>query len=161
MHFRKPNESDFERVYDFVSACKPLESYAVHFYKIMLRYFRNTCLVAEENNVIVGFVLGFVSQVDPKTYFLWQIGVSPEKQGQGIGNRLLTEMESLLKKTRVGRMELTVDPENITSQKLVEKTGFVVVSQKEKDSISVHDKMALKDYYGQGRHFILYEKKVK
>ena len=59
---RRASELDYLRVYEFVSECKPLENYAEHFYKIMLRYFGDTCYLAEQNGLIVGFVMGFFSQ---------------------------------------------------------------------------------------------------
>ena len=77
VRIRKACEEDFLAVYRFVSSCPPLVKYFEHFYKIMLRYFRNTCFIAEGGDVIVGFLMGFISPVHDNTYFLWQVGVSP------------------------------------------------------------------------------------
>lgn len=155
---RKVSEKDFLEAYNFVSQCKPLENYAAHFYKIMLRYFRNTCFVAEHDNKIVGFVMGFISQMHEKTYFLWQIGVSPAMQGKGVGCTLLEYVETELRKIGCNRIELTIDPENIPSTKLFEKSGYKNISDKEGKTVDVNGKTAVKDYYSPGRHFMLYEK---
>lgn len=157
---RKAKQTDFMAVHKFVSSCEPLEKYPEHIYKIILRYFGNTCFIAEYDNKIVGFVMGFISQVDKNTYFLWQIGVSPHLQGEGIGTKILTTVEQELKKLNCKRVEVTVDPENISSQKLFEKLNYFNISEKEGETIKVEDNIAVKDYYKPGRHFILYEKNI-
>lgn len=158
MRIRNPKESEFETVYQFVSKCKPLERHSVHFYKIMLRYFGDTSFVAMDKGKIRGFVLGFVSQTQKKTFFLWQIGISPAMQGKGIGQRLLEAIERRIKNKSIKRIELTVDPKNKPSQRLFEKNGYSVISQKEDQIIKIKNKKAVKNYYGPGAHFILYEK---
>jgi L-2,4-diaminobutyric acid acetyltransferase len=157
---RKVREDEFLKVYNFVSHCKPLENYAEHFYKIMFRYFGNSCLVAEFNDEIVGFVMGFRSRVNNKTFFLWQIGVFSYYRGKEIGRILLEEFEKVAKKLGCKRIELTVDPNNLASQKLFEKTGYLNISSKEGATVKVAGKIAVRDYYRPGGHFILYEKRL-
>ena len=156
----KVGEDDYLKVYKFVSNCKPLENYSEHFYKIMLRYFGNSCFVAKFNDEIVGFVMGFRSQVDNKTFFLWQIGVSSDHRGKEIGKMLLNEFEKAGKNLGCKRVEVTVDPENIPSQKLFEKNGYFNISSREGDVVEVMGVTAVKDYYKPGRHFILFEKEL-
>lgn len=156
---RTAKETDFLDVYEFVSGCPPLENYAEHVYKILLRYFGNSCFIAEMRNRIVGFVLGLISQTHAQpTYFLWQIGISPSMQGTGLGKRLLKEVEKQVTGLGCQRIELTIDPENIPSQKLFAETGYGNISRKEGETVEVMGHMAVKDYYKPGRHFMLYEK---
>jgi diaminobutyrate acetyltransferase len=158
---RKAEADDFLNVYKFVSKCKPLENYSEHFYKIMLRYFGNSCFITEFNDEIVGFVMGFRSQVDDEKFFLWQIGVFSYYRGKEIGEMLLRETEIAAKKLGCKRIEVTVDPENIPSQKLFEKNGFLNISSREGEIVEVMGNTAVKGYYKPGRHFILYDKKIK
>jgi L-2,4-diaminobutyric acid acetyltransferase len=153
-------EDDFLDVYKFVSNCKPLESYSEHFYKIMLRYFSNCCFIAEYKNDIVGLITGVVSQVHDKTYFMWQIGVKSSIKGKGVAKNLLEKAEEEVKKLGCNRIELTVNPENITSQRFFEKNGYLNISPEEGDIIDVMGKTAVKDYYKPGRHFILFQKEL-
>jgi len=162
LHVRTAKETDFLAVHDFVSQCPPLESYAEHVYKIMLRYSGNSCFIAEMRKRIMGFVMGFISQThSPQTYFLWQIGVSPTLQGTGQGQRLLAEVEKQVKKLGCQRIELTIDPENIPSQKLFEKRGYTNISRQQGDIFEVAGNIAVKDFYKPGRHFMVYEKKLQ
>jgi phosphoribosylamine--glycine ligase len=160
--FRKADENDFLEVFDFIANCPPLESYAEHVYKILLRYFGNSCFISQWRGRIVGFVLGFISQTHkPATYFLWQIGVAPYMQGVGLGKQLLETVENGVAKLGVQRIELTIDPENISSRLLFEKNGYRNISKKEGATVTVDSLTAVKDYYKPGRHFMLYEKIVK
>ncbi len=156
----KAKENEFLKVYDFVSNCKPLENYSEHFYKIMFRYFGDSCFVAKFNDEIVGFVMGFKSQIDKEKIFLWQIGVFSYHRGKEIGEMLLDEFEKAGKNMGCKRVEVTVDPENIPSQKLFEKNGYINVSSKEGNIVKIMGIFAVKDYYKPGRHFILFEKEL-
>ena len=157
---RNAEEKEFLNIYRFISKCKLLEGYAEHFYKIMLRHFGNICFVACNGNKIVGVLMGFISQNKPKTYFLWQIGVSSFMQRKGIGALLLRKTEREVKKIGCEKIEVTIDPENISSQRLFEKIGYKNISSKEGEIIEVNDNIAVKDYYKYGRHFMVYEKKL-
>ena len=158
LQIRKAHEKEFLSVYNFVSRCKPLENYSEHFYKIILRYFGNSCFVAEFNDEIVGFVMGFRSQVDNEKFFLWQIGVFSYHRGKEVGKMLLDEFEKAGKNLGCKRIEVTVDPENIPSQKLFEKNGYLNISSREGDVVEVMGNITVKDYYKPCRHFILFEK---
>jgi diaminobutyrate acetyltransferase len=157
---RNATENDFLDVYNFVSNCKPLEKYYEHFYKIMLRYFSNSCFIAEFKDEIIGFVMGFKSQTDENTFFLWQIGVNPSHRGKKVAENLLKKLENTAETQGCNKMEVTVDPENIASQKLFEKNGYINISSKEGKIIEISGKQTVKDYYKPGRHFILYGKKI-
>ena len=156
----KAEENDFLNIYKFVSKCKPLESYSEHFYKIMLRYFGNSCFVAKFNDEIVGFVMGFRSQVDKEKIFLWQIGVFSYYRGKEVSKMLLDDFEKAGKNLGCKRIEVTVDPDNIASQKLFEKNGYLNISSREGEIVEVKGSTAVKDYYKPGRHFILFEKEI-
>ena len=161
IHIRKAREEDFLAVYRFVSSCPPLEKYFEHFYKIMLRYFHNTCFIAEDGDEIVGFLMGFISPVHESTYFLWQVGVSPTTQGKGVGKLLLKAAENTLKEMDIRRIEVTVDPENKPSLRLFKSLGYINISRQEGETVSVLGNLAVKDYYSPGRHFILFEKLIR
>lgn len=156
--FQTAREEDFLMIQRFVARCPPLEGYPPHVFKILLRYFRNTCFVAKIDREVLGWVLGFISQVHDATYFLWQIGIGPALQGKGVGGELLAYVEDEVEKKGCKRIEVTIDPENIPSQKLFEKKGYQNISEQKGKTVKVEDNLALKNYYGPARHFMLYEK---
>ena len=158
MRIRKTTPEDFLRVHQFTAGCPPMENYPEHLYKIILRYFGDYCFVAEENRHIIGFAMGIVAQSFPGTFFLWQFGITPSHQGQGIGGKLVREVENELRKLEFKRIEVTIDPVNLPSQKLFEKMGYQNVSESVGKTIEVNGNIAVQDYYKPGRHFMVYEK---
>jgi diaminobutyrate acetyltransferase len=159
VHIRCARENDFMNVYNFISGCHPLENYSEHFYKIMIRYFGDSCFILESQGEIRGFILGFFSQTQTlKTYFLWQIGIHPDAQGKGYGQRLLQHAEDTLLKMGCRRIELTIAPENKPSQRLFEKMGYANISKEVGKTIQIDGKHAVKDYYRPSGHFHVYEK---
>lgn len=158
MKIREVNKEDFLKVAEFAKNCPPLEPYPLHFYKIMFRYHRGVSLVAEEDGRVLGFAFGLVAQSLPRTCFFWQVGVSPKAQGKGLGKKLVSFFEKKAKEAGCVRVELTVDLGNTPSQKLFESMKYKNASSQEKATVEEEGKIAAKDYYGPGRHFIIYEK---
>jgi ribosomal protein S18 acetylase RimI-like enzyme len=72
-----------------------------------------TSLVAEENGKVVGFVMGEVFQgeygIAEEKATLDTIGVHPDYQHRGIGERLITEFMDHLKKLGVEKVNTLVD----------------------------------------------------
>jgi ribosomal protein S18 acetylase RimI-like enzyme len=125
-----------------------------------LRYFSNTCFIAEFKKDIVGFVMGFRSQVNTNKFFLWQIGVFSKYREMEVGKKLLNQIEKTAENLGCNCIELTVDPENIPSYRFFEKNGYLNVSSKEGEIIEIMGNIAVKDYYKPGRHFILFQKEL-
>lgn len=158
---RNVDENEFMDIRRFVAKIGGLENYPAHFYRIMLRYFGDTCFVTEDiDHNIIGFVLGMQSQRHKNTYFLWQIGVNPDYQGQGIGSLLLRMVENQIQQLGGSRIEVTIDPKNIPSRKLFEKAGYQNISSQVGETIEKNGVTAVKDYYSPGRHFIVCDKKL-
>ena len=160
MKVRRAIQEDHLDIHKFTAECPPLENYPEHVYKIILRYFGNYCFIIEENGKIIAFVMGIVPQTLENTYFLWDIGIDPCYQKQGIGARLLNEVEKELTKLGFRRIEVTIDPTNIPSQKLFEKMGYQNISKREGRTIITNGNLAVEDFYSPGRHFMLYEKRL-
>jgi diaminobutyrate acetyltransferase len=157
---RSVSEKEFMRIHSFVSDCDVLETYPEHVYRILLRHFGDTCLVAESDGVIVGFLLGFRSQTRADLFFIWQIGVSVSARRQGVGAAILRDVENRLSSHEAARIECTIDPENEPSIRLFESQGYVNVASREGETISIAGHPSVKDFYMPGRHFALYEKRL-
>jgi len=157
---RKATQEDFLEVHSFTAESPLMENYPEHVYKIILRYFGDYCFIAKDSGQIIGLIMGIVPQGFPGTYFLWEIGVSPSYKRQGIGGKLVREVESELRKLAFKRIEVTIDPVNLPSQKLFEKMGYQNISGGFGKTIVVEGNLAVKDYYKPGRHFMVYEKRI-
>lgn len=87
-------------------------------YIMMANFFNDRCLVAydRENDVIVGFVMGFVLKDD--IYFVWQICVDKTYRGMGISSELLERVYEENKKNGVRFIQATVEKDNDSSMAL-------------------------------------------
>lgn len=79
-------------------------------YWLFLKFFKNTCFVAVENNNVVGFLLGFLSQTEPIGY-IHMLGVLPQFQKQGIATALIDKFGKTIKKHGAKKIYLTTLPE--------------------------------------------------
>lgn len=156
-----PKERDAAEVSRFVASSPPLESYPEHIYRIMFRYFGKTCFVVRCGKTIAGFLLGVVSRTLPDTYFLWQVGVAPFMRKKGMGAKLVSLAENKAKECGCKKIRLTIDPRNAPSQKLFERMGYSNISRRQRKTVPVCGNPAVRDFYGTGRHFMLYEKIFK
>ncbi|WP_078393539.1 diaminobutyrate acetyltransferase [Shouchella patagoniensis] len=98
-----------------------LDSNSSYKYIMMCEYFDETCIVAKEENDVVGFITGFIPPKQPDTLFIWQVGVAESQRGKGLALDLL---EKLLERSvceNVNYVEATVTPSNIASQSLFKK----------------------------------------
>jgi diaminobutyrate acetyltransferase len=155
---RRAREEEFLDVYRFISSCGVLETYGEHFFRIVIRYFGSTSYLAERDGAIIGYMWGFLTQEDPETFFLWQIGVDPATRGEGIGGLILERAEADLAARGCRRIELTIDPANHPSRRLFEKRGYRNVSAEHGETIELGGILAIADYYRPEGHFCLYEK---
>ncbi len=157
--FRNATADAFLEIHDFIGECPPLEQYPPHVFKIILRYSGKCCFVAYKGNKLIGWVMGLTS-TDGDIYFLWQIGIHPSVQGQGVGALLLDYVEKNVRLLGCDTLQLTIDPQNIPSRKLFEKAGYLNISDQEGAVVTVNEHAAVKDFYKPGRHFMIYEKKM-
>ncbi len=82
-------------------------------------------LVAEDNGIIVGFIVGIGGSANRNRHSLHiAIGILQAYWGQGIGQELMRSLESLAKERNMHRLELTVMAHNERAISLYQKCGF-------------------------------------
>ncbi len=73
----------------------------------ILGNYQATGLAAVEDGTIIGGLLGYIDPyAEEDFFFVSEIFVIPERKKQGIGKRLLTELEAVLKEKRAGVVQL-------------------------------------------------------
>jgi L-2,4-diaminobutyric acid acetyltransferase len=118
--FRMPVIEDGYAAHQLIAQSPPLDLNSVYSYYILSDHFRNTCVVAEHEGKVVGFLSAYRVPEQPETLFVWQVVVNKAMRGQRVAWRML---ESLLKRFEEGQIrfvEATVNPSNIASRKLFE-----------------------------------------
>lgn len=100
-HLRKPNATDGAAIWELVRTCKPLDENSIYANLIQVDHFRDTCVVAELEGEIVGWISGHMIPNDD-AFFVWQVAVSPKARGLGLARKMLFE---LINRDEIGNAE--------------------------------------------------------
>lgn len=116
--FRSATAADGAQMWRFVQEAGVLELNPSYAYILLCQHFGDTCLVAELNGEMVGFVLAYVPPRQSDTVFVWQIGVSRKVRGRGVGLQLLRQLLACDGCRNVTYLEASVTPSNTASLNL-------------------------------------------
>ncbi len=116
--FRHPRIGDGAPMLELVKASPPLEPNTCYAYLLLCHHFGDTCIVAEHEGDLWGFVVGYRPPKEPDTLFVWQIAVSSKARGQGLGSRLLRQLLESQPAGSVRYLTSTVTPGNEPSMRL-------------------------------------------
>ncbi len=149
---------DFVEVQKLAERIQGIVAHPGHLYRILMDHFGGFFLVARDDGDIAGFEVGFPSKSRTDTYFLWQIGVSPEHRGRGVASSLVRATEQVAAEAGCSAVEATVDALNEPSCSLFESLGYSVESRGE--TIEVKGRRAMPDYYDSGTDQVLFRREL-
>ena len=112
---RHPTVDDGLPVWRLVRDGGVLDLNSSYAYCATFRHFPRTCVVAEDDGAIAGFVTGYRIPERPDVLFVWQVGVAPTHRGRGLATQLL---RWLVTGTEARWLETTITPSNQASQHL-------------------------------------------
>ena len=115
---RKPVAEDGGAIWDLVRACKPLDENSMYCNLIQCDHFRDTCVLAELDGAVLGWVSAYVMPSAPGTLFVWQVAVSPQARGMGLGTRMLSHILDRDECEGVTRLQTTITRDNAASWNL-------------------------------------------
>ncbi len=121
IHIRKPRAGDGFNIHQLIADSPPLDLNSVYSYYLLSKHFSDSCIVAESQGKIIGFISAYRIPERPETLFIWQVVVDGTQRGKGIARRML---ESLLQRfdcNEVRQIEATVNPSNAASRSLFER----------------------------------------
>jgi len=115
---RSPKAHEGGAIWQIVRDTGTLDLNSSYLYLLLARDFADTCVVAERDGKLLGFASGYRRPAEPSVIFLWQIGIAPEAQGQGLGKRLLGGFLTRPGARDAQWLETTIAPDNKASQAL-------------------------------------------
>jgi L-2,4-diaminobutyric acid acetyltransferase len=117
--FREPTVGDANSIWSLVKNNKPLDENSKYLYALLCHHFSKTCVVAECDSKIIGFLSGFISPKSTDTLFVWQAAVENGFRNKGIAKELVFKA---LSQTEPGVrfVEATVTPSNKASLKFLQ-----------------------------------------
>lgn len=118
MNFRKPRVADGAKLRELVANSQEMDDNSCYLYLLLCQDFADTCVVAELNETIVGFVTGYVPPQRPTSLFVWQVVVAPEARRQGLAKRMLEVLIQQFPGEKLEFVEATITPDNKPSRSL-------------------------------------------
>lgn len=118
IELRQPNPKDGYAVHQLVSECPPLDLNSVYTYLLLSEHFSRTCVVAEVNGRIDGFVSAYLHPESSDVLFVWQVAVHERARGANLGCRMLHALLSRSHLSTVRYLETTVGPDNAASRRM-------------------------------------------
>lgn len=117
--FRSPVLADGIALFKLIKQCPPLDLNSSYLYFLQASHFAQTCRVAEQDGVLIGFVSGYRHPEHADCLFIWQIAIAPTTRGQGLAKQLLLNLlHYSTQQAPLRRISCTISPSNQASQAL-------------------------------------------
>lgn len=115
IRFRKPEPQDGAEVWDLIASSAPLDENSMYCNLLQCDHFRDTCVVAERDGKVVGWISGYILPYAPDTFFVWQVAVSEAARGEGLAKRMLAHLLERDECEKVSRLQTTITRDNAAS----------------------------------------------
>ncbi|MDX1301295.1 diaminobutyrate acetyltransferase [Photobacterium sp.] len=119
--FRAPNIGDGDQVHKLIAACSPLDVNSSYCNFLQSTHFRQTCIIAECNDEIAGFISSYLKPENNRELFVWQVAVAPKYRGKGLAFHMLKELLMRDSLEQVKAVETTITKDNQGSWSLFKK----------------------------------------
>lgn len=117
--YRKPTVIDAHSMWSLVKNNKPLDENSHYLYVLLCHQFSETCVVAEVDSKVIGFMTGFIPPKNPQTLFVWQVAVDSKFRNQGVAQGLISHALDQAQ-NNIKFVEATVTPSNKISLKFLQ-----------------------------------------
>ncbi|BCD96997.1 diaminobutyrate acetyltransferase [Marinagarivorans cellulosilyticus] len=131
---RKPEKTDGMRVHALVQQCPPLDPNSSYCNLLQCTHFSDTCVAAERDNELVGFISGYRPPSKSNTLFIWQVAVSESARGCGLASKMLQEILARENCRDVQFIETTITADNAGSWALFTKLSKHLDTQLERST---------------------------
>jgi L-2,4-diaminobutyric acid acetyltransferase len=112
---RTPTPEDGAEVWELIRNSGPLDENSLYCNLVQCEHFADTCVIAELDGEIVGWVSGLIPPQEPDTLFVWQVAVSRKARGMGVARRMLEHLMSRPACAEVTRLKTTITADNEAS----------------------------------------------
>ncbi|MGB9915616.1 MAG: ribosomal protein S18-alanine N-acetyltransferase [Candidatus Bathyarchaeales archaeon] len=122
-----------DKLYEIEKQCFEREAFTKQQLAYLLADYNTVGLVARFNDEIAGFVMARIG-IERNMMFghILTVNVAPAYRRRGIAQRLLVEIESMLREKGVKECRLEVREDNVAALNLYRKLGYKVVGKLEK-----------------------------
>lgn len=89
VHLRAPGAKDGPAVTALIRDCPPLDANSAYCNLLQCSHFADTCVMAERDGKLIGWVSGYRPPSTPDQFFIWQVAVHEDARGAGLGGLML------------------------------------------------------------------------
>ena len=127
---RVPDVGDASSLWRLVNNSGVLDRNSSYLYLLLCRDFAQSCVVAEQNSKVVGFVSAYRPPRRPDVLFIWQVCVCKSIRRQSVASQMLTGLiDRSLDQSALRFVEATVAPSNKASLRMFESLAVQLGSQ--------------------------------
>lgn len=113
---RRPTLQDGAAIHALIESSPPLDVNSTYAYLLLCHHFRDTCVVAEVDGKLFGFISGYLPPTQPDTFFVWQVAVHSDARGRGLGVSMLRYLLQQYRAGHIRYLDTTVSPSNQASR---------------------------------------------
>jgi len=125
---RKAKINDLEKLYSIEKECFISEAFSREQTAFLLKNPNSISLLAQISDEIVGFIIASIYEKDnEKVGHLFTLDVATKARRKGVGQKLLENLEQVLRKNGVKACLLEVRVDNIAARKLYQKLGYAEI----------------------------------
>lgn len=147
MDFRNIQEDDYVPIISVIDDWWGGRHMADMLPRLFFQHFQDTSFVVTDNEKIVGFVVGFVSQTKPKEAYIHFAGIHPHYRSHGLARALYEKFLATVKERGCRVVRLVTAPMNTGSIKFHLRMGFRI----EEGDEEIGGIQVKKDYDGPGQ----------
>jgi ribosomal protein S18 acetylase RimI-like enzyme len=126
MNIRHLEESDYDRTIQVLDSWFNGRPLAKLLPKIFFIHFRPTSFALQENDSVIGFLAGFISQTDPSQAYIHFVAISPDHQKRGLGRKLYEKFFETVRRLKCTTVRCITSPVNTGSVAFHTRMGFRV-----------------------------------
>lgn len=116
----------------------------------LLEHFGDTCIIVEDDDGLLGFLVGFMSQRYPDAGYVHYAGVRPGRRGDGLGSQMYARFAQVTRECGRTNVLAETGAWNVKSIAFHTRVGFVLQPGDEiVDGIPVH-----RDTTGHGFDYV-------
>ncbi len=123
--FRPPKLQDGHSIHHLISDCSPLDENSPYCNFLQASFFNQSSILAESKGQTVGFISGMLNPEKPHSLFIWQVAVSPQMRGEGLGYSMLRSLLERENLQLIEVLETTITQNNTPSWKLFKKVDLL------------------------------------
>jgi len=115
LSFRSPSAEDGADVWDLIRKSGPLDENSMYCTLVQCEHFADTCVIAELDGKIVGWISAFIPPDAPDTLFVWQVAVAAAARGRGVAKKMLVHLFERDVYADITQLKTTITADNEAS----------------------------------------------